>query len=264
MRALPLLVATLALSPALARADEPAHDKTADALGGAGESCRARSDCRPGLKCVASVCRSEKEGQTCGATSECGDGLKCIAQVCVTSEAGARKEKDKDRAEEKPEFDRDVAHPYLGLRVVGGGGFYRSHRGGSNAGGGSVLISLVGGVTLGRFVLEAEVTPAGGAFGDWGYGIFQGNGSVGVLARLGRHVSWPIKVGVGGGFVYGNGSPTGVFDARADLFGLLIDVPAGPGAVFIELHFPTFRYYTEFQTWSVFTWLLGFNVGYAF
>lgn len=62
-----------------ARADE-------DNLGGPGESCRARSDCKHGLKCLANVCTDEHQGETCGATSECGT-LKCIDNRCVNPNA---------------------------------------------------------------------------------------------------------------------------------------------------------------------------------
>ena len=58
------------------------------ALGDVGESCRARSDCRAGLRCVNAQCAAPvaqtKEGQACEATSDCSsDGsLRCVARVC--------------------------------------------------------------------------------------------------------------------------------------------------------------------------------------
>jgi hypothetical protein len=58
------------------------------ALGDVGESCRARSDCRSGLRCVNAQCAAPvaqtKEGQACEATSDCSaDGsLRCVARVC--------------------------------------------------------------------------------------------------------------------------------------------------------------------------------------
>lgn len=57
-------------------------------LGDVGESCRARSDCRAGLKCVNTLCVAPapqtKEGQACEATPDCSaDGsLRCIGRVC--------------------------------------------------------------------------------------------------------------------------------------------------------------------------------------
>jgi len=57
-------------------------------LGDVGESCRARADCRSGLKCINSQCTAPapqgKEGQACEATPDCSsDGaLRCIAQIC--------------------------------------------------------------------------------------------------------------------------------------------------------------------------------------
>jgi hypothetical protein len=58
------------------------------ALGDVGESCRARSDCRSGLRCVNAQCAAPvaqtKEGQACEATSDCSaDGsLRCVSKVC--------------------------------------------------------------------------------------------------------------------------------------------------------------------------------------
>jgi hypothetical protein len=75
---LPVLLALFSL-PSLAQDD----------LGGPGESCRARSDCRRGLACRSSVCvTTDREGAACGATRECGGGgLRCIQQVCTRSAA---------------------------------------------------------------------------------------------------------------------------------------------------------------------------------
>jgi len=71
-------LATLALLlavTAVGRADD-------SDLGGPGESCRARADCKHGLLCLQNVCTDQHEGQSCGATSECGT-LKCIQNRCV-------------------------------------------------------------------------------------------------------------------------------------------------------------------------------------
>jgi hypothetical protein len=71
--------------------------QTPDALLGAvGESCRARVDCRSGLKCINSQCIASaavktKEGQVCEATSECSsDGsLRCISLRCSKPRSAA-------------------------------------------------------------------------------------------------------------------------------------------------------------------------------
>ncbi len=55
-------------------------------LGGAGESCRSRSDCQVGLGCINQQCVAvpvSREGAACGATSECQSAeLRCIQQIC--------------------------------------------------------------------------------------------------------------------------------------------------------------------------------------
>ena len=52
-------------------------------LRGPGESCRAKSDCSSGLKCVSNTCRDEMEGAGCAAKSDCGGRLSCIESTCV-------------------------------------------------------------------------------------------------------------------------------------------------------------------------------------
>jgi len=76
------LLTALALSGG-ARADDAAPKA---GLGGPGESCRARTDCAEGLKCVNQTCTDAREGQACEASSECG-GLKCIAKRCTSGAA---------------------------------------------------------------------------------------------------------------------------------------------------------------------------------
>lgn len=73
-------VLVLLAAPALAQTP-------ADNLGGPGESCRARSDCKPGLKCLDNKCLDEHEGLSCTSTPECGTELKCINNVCVNPNA---------------------------------------------------------------------------------------------------------------------------------------------------------------------------------
>ncbi|MCA9625520.1 MAG: hypothetical protein KC731_41145, partial [Myxococcales bacterium] len=66
-------------STASAQAPQPLDESM---LGEAGESCRARADCKQGLKCIDNVCVDPREGETCGATSDCGGWLRCIDKVC--------------------------------------------------------------------------------------------------------------------------------------------------------------------------------------
>lgn len=56
-----------------------------EALGDVGESCRARSDCAEGLKCVDKTCRDQFEGTSCESRRDCGPRLGCFANVCSAS-----------------------------------------------------------------------------------------------------------------------------------------------------------------------------------
>jgi hypothetical protein len=145
-----------AAAPSTAPSDPPTApsegtpvDPAAAALGEVGESCRARSDCTDGLKCVDNVCRDAFEGVTCESRRDCGARLGCFRNVCTTAEkatessaASFRSEEDED--EEPAPRERDdvdgwyggglaggaVAPAFPGVAGVGGGtGFFGWRRG---------------------------------------------------------------------------------------------------------------------------------------
>jgi hypothetical protein len=168
-------------------------------LGGPGESCRARSDCKHGLKCLANVCADEHEGESCQATPECGT-LKCIANKCVNPLAQTQPPKPPPQQptpqptqpvtqptptptepvvvvpapdlarppshafDEWLHFRRTGVHPFIGVTLGVGfvNGGYTGSEGslwGSGADG-AALIALRGGVTLdNRHELALEIAP---------------------------------------------------------------------------------------------------------
>ena len=76
-----MLVAICAMAfPSVAAADEDDNpdwskqQQQAAGSSGLGESCRRKTDCKEGLKCVKRVCTDPHEGETCGATADCGGG----------------------------------------------------------------------------------------------------------------------------------------------------------------------------------------------
>lgn len=83
------LIASLVLAvlnmttPAYGQDAKPASTATSSAdAGGPGESCRARSDCADGLKCLQQLCVDENEGVSCQSRGDCGGRLACIDKVC--------------------------------------------------------------------------------------------------------------------------------------------------------------------------------------
>jgi len=268
MRQARLAVIALLLTVAtLASADE-------SDLGGPGESCRARSDCKHGLKCVANVCADEHDGQSCEATSDCGT-LKCIGNRCVNPIVAppptqrpqvappvtvpvAAPPAPVQREPERPpshaledwlRFDDRGAHAFVGLTFGVGfinGGYTASQ--GSLWGTGvdaAVLAAIRGGIVFnGRHELALEIAPftyfwdATTAPGP----AFEANASYGYLLPLLKSpkaaLTWPFRVGIG---VVAGGTNTNnevVFEARVDVIGVSLRI----GHVTLELHAPSFRY----------------------
>ncbi|NUO48776.1 MAG: hypothetical protein HOV80_07965 [Polyangiaceae bacterium] len=126
--------------PGAAPTDTHPHDLQ---LGEAGESCRARSDCADGLKCLEHVCRDAFEGARCESRRDCGTTLGCFRNVCSTAEkasesaaASFRSDEDEVVPVSRPRDDIDgwyggalaggaVAPAFPGVAGVGGGtGFF--------------------------------------------------------------------------------------------------------------------------------------------
>jgi hypothetical protein len=262
-----------------------AQDAQPQQLGGAGESCRARSDCKGGLRCVNQVCTDEHEGQQCGATSECGGELRCIANKCTSPTAtqnggGASSSGSNGPAASSDDwmkfnpFDGNV-HPYAGVTIAGGfmtvgASGNTPFTGGFNTFRGAFLLALNGGIYMGQHQLSFEISPVtywptlasppGPAFemsANYAYMI--------PLTESGNmRVFWPIRFGIG--MAAGpdlNLLGLAWFQMRADLIGAAIQV----GHVVIDLHLPTFRYAITDKNGvqgHLLDWLFGASIGYVF
>ena len=246
-------------------------------LGGAGESCRARSDCKAGLRCVNQVCTDEHEGQQCGATSDCGGELRCISNKCTSptaaKQAQAAAASSDDWMKFNP-FDGNM-HPYAGITIAGG--FMTAgvsgntpFTGGFNTFRGGFLLALNGGVYIGNHQLSFEISPVtywptlasppGPAFemsANYAYMVpLTDSGDL--------HVFWPIRFGLG--MAAGpdlNLLGLAWFQMRLDLIGAAFQI----GHVVIDLHLPTFRYAITDKTGvqaHLLDWLFGASIGYVF
>lgn len=217
-------------------------------LGGAGESCRARSDCRPGLRCLGQVCVDPREGTTCGASRDCGGELLCIDRVCrsaVASHREAAGEAGDEAADEWSSFSLDGVHAFVG---IGGraGPMYglidgRDATVAADRALATGLFALRGGLIIDEHELAIEVSPMTFAWIEGAAGpAFQMNATYGRLLPLHRseslNVYWPLRVGAG--LFTGNTSDSVFFQARADVVGLLFQI----GHVTIDVHAPSFRY----------------------
>ncbi len=256
-----------------------AHAAEDDTLGGPGESCRARADCKRGLKCLAAVCIDEHDGESCGATSDCGT-LKCIDKICVNPSAShahppvvvehpttttqtPTPQVDEPiggghdvNAEEPPShasqdwlrFELKGVHPFVGFTVGFGflNGGYTGSQGSlwGNGVDGAFLFALRGGVLINHHELAVEISP----FTDfWDLRVapgpaFQFNVSYGYLIPLIPRPTAGISwpIRVGVGiFAGGTNTNSNVFFEGR---ADLIGVAFNTGHVIIELHAPSFRY----------------------
>ncbi len=216
-------------------------------LGGPGESCRARSDCRSNLRCVSNVCRDEHEGLTCSATSDCGGELRCIANVCQSAIAptpgsGAR-------ASEPPNewlaFRPEGVHFFAGFSLMGGPAFSVVSSNNITTNDerlrGAFLFGVRAGILAGRNEIALELSPMTFVYYENTPGpTFQFNVSYAHLLPLheGRDASvyWPLRVGAG--LFTGNTADNVYFQARADLIGIAVRV----GHLMFDFHLPSFRY----------------------
>lgn len=243
-----------------AQADEAPNEAM---LGGPGESCRARADCKRDLKCVAGVCTHEGEGQACGATKDCGGGLRCIDRVCTSgvSPSTGKKADTEGGGADAGDF-LEGTHGYVGTSVGAGGGVAFNSAGAE--GGGAFHFNLRAGVLLGRLQLEIELSPVTQVFfGATTLPVFQGNLAVGYLIPLSKTVSWPLRVGVGGGFYLASGATRGAFAVRGDLIGVEVRLHDLPNLA-IEATLPSFRYYTDFTTGNIMALEALLGLTYAF
>ena len=249
-------------------------------LGGPGESCRARADCRAGLKCVNEVCTSEHEGETCAATSDCGD-LKCVDHKCTSGVrglgggSGGGSGSTSDWMKFNP-LDGSM-HPFAGFALAGGfdtvGITGSLGSGGFNTFDGAFLFALQAGAFIGNHQLSFEIAPVTHFYDLKASGpIFEMSASYAYFIPLtdmgSAHLYWPLRFGLGmaagpddniGGLAY--------FQMQADLLGVAAQV----GHLIVDFHLPSFRYLLTdkgdvlgHQQAHVLDWLFGTSVGYAF
>lgn len=242
-------------------------------LGGPGESCRARPDCKPGLKCLENKCVDEHEGLSCGSTPECGTELKCIDNVCVNPAIPRKRPPPRHDDEPSPpptlspedeqakkqseaawkawhDFALSGVHAFVGLTVGVGAvnGGYSGPRGsawGTGADGAFDFAVRVG-VFINRHELALQVSPFTYLWDLSDLGGLTGaavkiSGTYGYylpLTQNGLHVYYPLRGGIG--FFMGgvNTADNVLFELRADLVGLGLRV----GHIMLDLHAPSFRY----------------------
>jgi hypothetical protein len=224
----------------------------AEMLGRAGESCRARSDCEPNLKCMDLVCTDEN--------------------------APPKPKPQAPPVTQGKSFALSGFHGFVGLSLRGGPGWLMIANG---AGAitdksleGTVAFALRAGFFANRNELALEISP----FTDLPYSTrlpyFTGAAFSAVLTygyyahiyetpNVG--VYWPLRFGVGILAGANNTDSLAFAQGRLDLIGFALRL----NRVMLEVNLPSFRYlFTNdaivSQTIHVFTWRAGLNVAFMF
>jgi hypothetical protein len=231
----------------------PALPTSAQPRGGVGESCRARSDCREGLRCLENVCRTPESG-TCQEDADCGAGLVCRADRCapLPQPAPAR------GGSAWSEFQLAGTHFFAGL------GFAPAMTGFWNYGGPVEVepafhFALRFGVLFDRTELALELAPGSWI---WDFGpqrsSFAMNVSLGGLLPVSGRAYWPLRFGLG--LASGDLPLEDVYmQGRLDLIGLAFHY----GHLLFEVNLPSTRFSTEFKHVGIWAWLFNLSITYV-
>jgi hypothetical protein len=213
-------------------------------LGGPGESCRARSDCTPELRCIEYVCRESTAGEA--------------APAAATSGGVAAKPEGSAAASGWSAFALGGVHGFAGLALgpalTAGWTFGRSPEWG-----GGFLFALRGGVLLGRMEVAIEIAPGTLWRNLERSSVLSLNATMGGLLAVSPHTFWPLRFGLG---VTGVKTPRDdtYMQGRLDLVGLVYQY----GHMMFELSLFSPRFSSEFHHFGV--WVVPFTLAatYAF
>jgi len=228
LSSVPLLVALL-VAPSLAGGEV--------ALGGPGESCRARSDCE--------------------------EPLRCIEQTCVEPETTPEPEADAESSEATEgggtrwlDFELGGIHPFFGITVAPGMTGYWQNWGNLPVES-AFLFALRAGVLFDTTELSVELAPATWVWRSGEKPMLTLNVAIGGLLRLTRNLYWPLRFGLG--FAAVNTPTDEVYmQGRLELVGLAYQL----GHVIIEMSLPSIRFSSEFEHIGIWAWL--FNVSFSY
>ncbi len=259
---------------------------------GPGESCRARSDCAEGLKCVEQVCRDELEGANCNSRGDCGGrGLSCVDSKCVapasqgagsesggSGESGGKGRRGGDGGRDGGDDDGggdsggnggggDLLEGELeGLRahmgiIFGGGPTHDDDASGEAIG--SLLFALKGGVFIDRIELGLEFAPATFVLSfDPDLPSVHLNAYGGYHIPVYKSISWPLRAGIG--FTTptfrGDAGQT-VLAVRADLIGVSVLLA---DQFLLDVYLPSWRVNIDPESnTALFTYIFGIGGAWA-
>jgi len=227
----------------------------AQPVGEPGESCRARSDCREGLRCIANVCH-QLAGRACSKDIDCGAGRVCRDSRCAALPAAKPGTAASGKA--WSDFELQGTHLIGGITISPGmTGFW--NYGGPVEVDPAFFFALRLGVLFERTELALEIAPK-----TWVWDFesdrssFSLNVSIGRLLQLSERAYWPLRFGLG--FTAGDLPIKDVYlQGRLDLIGVVYQY----GHLLFEVHLPSIRFHSELRNVGIWAWLFNISVTYV-
>lgn len=233
-------------------------------LGGAGESCTARSDCQEGLKCIAQTCQTEAsasgggsgDGSGSGGRSNGGGGSSSGGSSSGGGGGGSSGGGSGDMMADELEGLR--AH--MGI-IFGGGPSHLDDP--ADFVQGSLLFALKGGILIDRFEIGLEFAPA-----TYVISFRPDVPSVHLNAYAGYHIplyqsiSWPLRLGIGFTTPTFDGEALDTLLAlRADLIGVSVLLA---DQFLLDVHLPSWRINVDTQNdGALFSYIFAIGASWA-
>lgn len=234
-------------------------------LGGAGESCTARSDCQDGLKCIAQTCQVEGSaggGASGGGSSGGGSsgGNSGGGSYGGGNNSGGGSSGGGGGSDDMLGDELDGMRAHMGI-IFGGGPSHLDDP--ADQVQGSLLFALKGGIFVDRFEIGLEFAPA-----TYVINFNPDLPSVHLNAYGGYHIpvyksiSWPLRLGIGFTTPTFDGEAGDTLVAvRADLIGvsaLLAD------QFLIDVHLPSWRINIDPEgNGALFSYIFGVGASWA-
>ncbi len=207
--------------------------------------------------------------QQCGAAADCAGSLRCLQNRCVDEATFQSSQVAKSAS--KTGYDDEGTRGYLGFEL---GGVLPVVWNGAGAGEGAQLAVHAGILIDGHAQFQIVASPASTVLTNLAsssaIGSFDIVGTLAYLVPIGDLASWILRVGGGGGAVFGSNTPLGANavggfgEVRADLFGVAIRTSKH---LLLEFTAPSFRvmFLPEFPSSNVMLqWVTSLTIDYVF
>lgn len=239
-------------------------------LGGAGESCTARSDCQDGLKCIAQTCQTEGSASggasggssasgAAGGSGSGGSGSGGRSSGGGGGDGGGGRSGG-GGSDDLLDGELEGLRAHMGI-IFGGGPSHLDDP--PDIVQGSLLFALKGGILIDRFEVGLEFAPA-----TYVISFNPDLPSVHLNAYGGYHIplyksiSWPLRLGIGFTTPTFNGEAGDTLLAlRADLIGVSVLLA---DQFLLDVHLPSWRINVDTQNdGALFSYIFAIGASWA-